>query len=843
MLSVAAVFWRHLFTGDVLFFRDVAFSHYPRAFELRQIVRAGLLPIWNPFEHFGEPIIANANYLLYYPTSWLAWVLPAHYGFKLHYVIHFFVLAAGSFLLARRAGLRPATCFFAGAVFVFSGPIMSLGNFYNLLPAVAWVPLALLAADYHLRRGGWRGATLFAGAFTLQLFAGEPFTSISTAGLVTLWAVVFFGDFHAPIWGRTNRGVFGRLVWGFLLTAGLAAIQVIPAVWHIRHTERAAQLTFLHTFFWSTHPLKFVEALLPEFWGTSLSDEGSPWLYLEGTEPFFLISMFIGIAPIALVVVAVIGHWRRQGAGGLRRLTIYWIAVLVGCTVLALGRYTPFSYVFYELVPVFRIVRFPVKFVLPAMLAVAQLAAIGAEYLLGASAEARRARAFVWLRNAMVAAGVAWLVLSVILLFWTDAVRPLIAALAAKEFDYSRSLHVAQMLITTRAQVVARATDWVIQAVPLRLAYVLGTVLLFVAVLLPGLRDALRRRLLYTLAAAAVVQLAATHYYVNPVVDRRFYETPVQALKHVAPVAAGPVRIYAEPPHTPRNQMPAPILIDLAQVEFLPPSAQVTYSYRLSLQAGWGLQGLESSFVADPEHILLEPQSLINKFVYERGLVGESLHRLLRIGSVQFAFFKVIAAPPRLERIGAGENTTTMPVQVYRVPDAAPRTYLVPASGAIELPTGIAVLHRLLSDEFNPERQVVLERKVLPDRPEGDFRGEAELLRRDALHADVRTKNSVPAYLVLTDSFNPEWRVTVDGKPATVLRANQMFRAVALEPGEHRVEFRYRPMSLVSGASVTFVTLLLAMFFVRREKRIHRRGAEVAEKQPRQVQVSSALLT
>ena len=33
--------------------------------------------------------------------TWLAWVLPPAYGFKLHYVLHFFLLAAGAFLLAR----------------------------------------------------------------------------------------------------------------------------------------------------------------------------------------------------------------------------------------------------------------------------------------------------------------------------------------------------------------------------------------------------------------------------------------------------------------------------------------------------------------------------------------------------------------------------------------------------------------------------------------------------------------------------------------------------------------------------------------------------------------------
>src|SRR2546426_3143781 len=204
MLVVAAMFWRHLFTADVLFFRDVSFAHFPRAVELRAMVRAGWLPLWNPFEHFGEPVAANPNYLLFYPTSWLVWVLPAAYGFKLHFVLHFFLLAAGSFLLARRAGLGPLACWTAGALFVFSGPIVSLGNFYNLLPAAAWMPIAILAAE--------RGFIPLAACLALQIFAGEPFTSMATAMLALAWLLAFRGDLRAAPWAPANRAAIARFI-------------------------------------------------------------------------------------------------------------------------------------------------------------------------------------------------------------------------------------------------------------------------------------------------------------------------------------------------------------------------------------------------------------------------------------------------------------------------------------------------------------------------------------------------------------------------------------------------------------------------------------------------------
>ena len=67
------------------------------------------------------------------------------------------------------------------------------------------------------------------------------------------------------------------------------------------------------------------------------------------------------------------------------------------------------------------------------------------------------------------------------------------------------------------------------------------------------------------------------------------------------------------------------------------------------------------------------------------------------------------------------------------------------------------------------------------------------------------------AYLVLNDIHFPGWRCFVDGEETPILRANFLFRAVALAPGEHRVRFVYRPSRLWAGISVTAATLLLSL--------------------------------
>jgi len=72
------------------------------------------------------------------------------------------------------------------------------------------------------------------------------------------------------------------------------------------------------------------------------------------------------------------------------------------------------------------------------------------------------------------------------------------------------------------------------------------------------------------------------------------------------------------------------------------------------------------------------------------------------------------------------------------------------------------------------------------------------------LRADVRK----PGYLVLDDSYYPGWQATVDGRPARIVPANENFRAVAVTPGVHIIDFHYRPASFRVGAIVSIITAI-----------------------------------
>lgn len=76
--------------------------------------------------------------------------------------------------------------------------------------------------------------------------------------------------------------------------------------------------------------------------------------------------------------------------------------------------------------------------------------------------------------------------------------------------------------------------------------------------------------------------------------------------------------------------------------------------------------------------------------------------------------------------------------------------------------------------------------------------------QRVELTAVLRT----PGIVVVSDRYDPGWTVTIDGRPAEVLRANRAMRGVVLPAGTHHLVFRYDPLSFRLGLALSALGLI-----------------------------------
>lgn len=145
-----------------------------------------------------------------------------------------------------------------------------------------------------------------------------------------------------------------------------------------------------------------------------------------------------------------------------------------------------------------------------------------------------------------------------------------------------------------------------------------------------------------------------------------------------------------------------------------------------------------------------------------------------------------------------------LPLRLFEVPDPLPRAYLV--AGWEQAASPGEALSRTLEADFPLGETVVLERSPQPD----SLGGTGQVLEAEYGLNRIRlqTRTTGPMLLVVNDRHYPGWSALVNGVEAPVMRAGGIFRAVAVPPGDSRVEFKFRPSRLLPGAVVSVLGLL-----------------------------------
>jgi hypothetical protein len=154
-------------------------------------------------------------------------------------------------------------------------------------------------------------------------------------------------------------------------------------------------------------------------------------------------------------------------------------------------------------------------------------------------------------------------------------------------------------------------------------------------------------------------------------------------------------------------------------------------------------------------------------------------------------------------------------LRVYENLQALPRARYVPRIAV--LPPD-QILPRLADTDFDV-RQVALvsqpPRSGFLGAPEA-VPGSAEVTVDRAEEVLIRVSAPRAGFLFLADEDFPGWHARVNGRETEIIRANHAFRLVEVPAGDSEVSFTYRPLSLLIGAAITLMTLLiLAVWWFR----------------------------
>jgi hypothetical protein len=195
-------------------------------------------------------------------------------------------------------------------------------------------------------------------------------------------------------------------------------------------------------------------------------------------------------------------------------------------------------------------------------------------------------------------------------------------------------------------------------------------------------------------------------------------------------------------------------------------------------------------------------------------------HRFRIIQRFEIAPKPGILNPQRLEELTA-VTTDNGRYALFDFTGALPRAKLY---GNWQVNTNDTANLKTLADlNFDPANTVLIStpQKDLPAVATNENSGTVEFQSYSTKKIVFAANATAPSVLLLNDKYDPNWRVSVDGKPAVLLRCNYLMRGVQVPPGQHTVEFDFRlpngPLYVALSALITGFVLCVYLFFAARK--------------------------
>ncbi|HKW14950.1 MAG TPA: YfhO family protein, partial [Candidatus Krumholzibacteria bacterium] len=814
LLVAIAVLYHDLIFGGKVFWAPDSMSAASLVTAGKNLMAREGYPLWNPYIFAGMPSFGSLVFVPYvYPVNFVLGIFVRYLFFPEYswLLFHTFLTGVGIYLLLREHGARLAAALPAAILMMWMPNLVAVGanGHGSQACAVAYMPLALYFWDRL-----WRGRGLIANGAALALVLGLSMLrghlqiSYYTYGLIGLHAF-WFGiarivdgargrsseDSPLPPALRARLGAGASSLraaitdvagaWVVLaLAVGLSvlmsAVLYLPVTDYAKHSIRGASLEggldYSYATMWSLHPAEMITFLVPHAFGFGKE------LYL-GHMPFTDYPNYLGVVVFALALgaaIAVRSRWTR-----------FLAAVWVIATLISFGNFFPVLYTpLFKLLPFFNKFRVPVMILIVQQIATIVLFGIGLDALLSAQRERAKTLATRVLAAAIVVLGLAVLSHG----YFTGSGFATSAAPhvhATRDPDQQRM--VAQMAGGFLARDLLQIGVIVLLAALAVFAFVrknVGTAVFATLVLLLGAADYYRvdRFILHP-------EVFLHHDGYRILHDARETEhfkasdEMIDFLKKQEP----PFRVLpvdgaqAQPPN---DGTPPPISFDL----------QGLFSNNRFMVFDIGsVGGYHPAKLQDYEEFIRAM-----KFSMEQGR--------LDLASMMNARYIVsgvrLADHPALKPVWVGRDYNGEPRAIYENSQVFPPAWV---AGAYRVEKPDEELAVMANGEVDLRHTVMLESKPSIEPEPGDSATVTVVKPEGAKGSAFHVTLDRPGILVVSEVYYKDWKATVDGKPAEMLHANHVLRAVALPAGEHEVVFRYDASLVKEGATVTVVTFALTL--------------------------------
>jgi hypothetical protein len=852
----------------------------PYAYLAGKELKQGKIPLWNPYNGLGIPLVGDILTSVFYPLKLFVYILPNPIGWDVFFLLRILLAGICIYGFVRSLGCSSPAALTAAAGFMFCGPLTRWVNAFHLSVDIL-IPLQFWLAEILAKRREKKFYFLNAAVLALSILGGNPQPTI----LATVSVFFYYVLRRAHIATSERASVVRSLAWSLfdfgiviLVGVGLSAFQVLPFVEYFRLGTTTHSGTGLVSM-----PLKYIEGFLfPLKYKTTipLASVGIGCLIMSlafagclDRKKFFPRNIFIA----ALWLLWILKFLGFAGVSWIGRLPVFWFLNFV--------KYSPALIAFLACVlagmglDCARENRASRRIVISLVAMLMFLLFIG--FLARHTLLTTKGYWFIALAGATA---------SLFLLYKDSSSRWRKSALAAMPF-----LVFLEMAAASNSNLPKRYYPY---TKPPYAGYLEKfsrgeRVFSLDGVLYLNVSSALRAPNLAILATAYENRYFSFLENIDPVFATRFGESfrlagqrteavysdsrenrllNLVGIKYFLanyPLNTGSFREritrtgftdkgvplnHARTWGSPGGDNAYP------EIFFQYPPSKIY----LPLKVPENAESLEFSFGMDP--LVWSPQygdgagftvsidagggekAVFNKYIDPKNKpedrhwhVGAADVKSLRGRSIKlglatdagpknnvhcdWAFWLSLEFHPSdtAPRTNVYEKVYESEIIIYKNPNALPRAFL---AGDVRIANNPdEILPALMDAATNLSSTAFIERPPGANKSASDAgkTGVAEIVEYQPDKVSVNVRAEKPCLLVLSDLYYPGWNVRVNGQKQPILRTDYLLRGVSVPKGESSVEFSYKPVSFQLGLSLTFLTigiLFSILFFCSNKRKI-----------------------
>lgn len=300
---------------------DVLKQLYPWKTLTVNLLKQMQIPLWNPYNFSGAPLLANFQSAVFYPLNILYLFLPQIISWSILVSLQPFLALIFTYFYVRKLGVSKFGSVFSAVSFAFSSFMIVWLEYNTIGHVILWLPLIILSIENLLEKKKSIWILIFIFSMLASLLGGHPQI------FVYLFAFVIIYTFYRV------RSFSYFFLFLFLIPLLLGAFQILPTLELLMLSARSS---YEYNFFINKvliQPYQLVMLFVPDFFGNPATR--NYWL----SDTFVGKVLYIGLIPLFFALISIF-----------KKKNIFSkFFLLSSITVLLLATVNPFSSTFYKL--------------------------------------------------------------------------------------------------------------------------------------------------------------------------------------------------------------------------------------------------------------------------------------------------------------------------------------------------------------------------------------------------------------------------------------------------------------------------------------------------------------